>query len=205
MIQPGGRATAHVSGEGSPLALVSILAPLLLVWVVIDHFTIESKAFSRLALLTVAGFAVHYVLPLRYRLAFFAVLSMFGWMGVARLIRGEVLSLREREFVQAARVIGMPTGRILVKELLPNLVAPIVISVSLMLPAYVAAEAGLAYLGIGVTSGISWGQTINNTVPHFETYPLYLWEPVVGIVALVLALNLLGDAVRDALDPKTRR
>src|SRR5688572_19693587 len=87
------------------------------------------------------------------------VLSMFGWMGVARLIRGEVLSLREREFVQAARVIGMPTGRILVKELLPNLVAPIVISVSLMLPAYVAAEAGLAYLGIGVTSGISWGQT----------------------------------------------
>jgi ABC-type dipeptide/oligopeptide/nickel transport system permease subunit len=137
--------------------------------------------------------------------ALVAVLSMFGWMGVARLIRGEVLSLREREFVQAARVIGMPTGRILVKELLPNLVAPIVISVSLMLPAYVAAEAGLAYLGIGVTSGISWGQTINNAVPHFETYPLYLWEPVVGIVALVLALNLLGDAVRDALDPKTRR
>ena len=137
--------------------------------------------------------------------ALVAVLSMFGWMGVARLIRGEVLSLREREFVQAARVIGMPTVRILSKELLPNLVAPIVISVSLMLPAYVAAEAGFAYLGIGVTSGISWGQTINKAVPHFETYPLYLWEPMIGIVALVLALNLLGDAVRDALDPKTRR
>lgn len=137
--------------------------------------------------------------------ALVAVLSMFGWMGVARLIRGEVLSLREREFVQAARVIGMPTSRILMKELLPNLVAPIVISVSLMLPAYVAAEAGFAYLGIGVTSGISWGQTINKAVPHFETYPLYLWEPMIGIVALVLALNLLGDAVRDALDPKTRR
>jgi ABC-type dipeptide/oligopeptide/nickel transport system permease subunit len=137
--------------------------------------------------------------------ALVAVLSMFGWMGVARLIRGEVLSLREREFVQAARVIGMPTSRILSKELLPNLVAPIVISVSLMLPAYVAAEAGFAYLGIGVTSGISWGQTINKAVPHFETYPLYLWEPMIGIVALVLALNLLGDAVRDALDPKTRR
>ena len=63
----------------------------------------------------------------------------------------------------------------------------------------------LIYLGIGVTSGISWGQTINKAVPHFETYPLYLWEPMLGIVALVLALNLLGDAVRDALDPKTRR
>jgi peptide/nickel transport system permease protein len=137
--------------------------------------------------------------------ALVAVLSIFGWMGVARLIRGEVLSLREREFVQAARVIGMPTSRILVKELLPNLVAPIVISISLMLPAYVAAEAGLAYLGIGVTSGISWGQTINKATASFETYPLYLWEPMIGIVALVLSLNLLGDAVRDALDPKTRR
>ncbi|MCW2768033.1 MAG: oppC [Nocardioides sp.] len=133
------------------------------------------------------------------------VLAFFGWMGVARLIRGEVLSLREREFVQAARVIGMPTRRILVRELLPNLAAPIVVSVSLMLPAFVAAEAGLAYLGIGVTSSPSWGQTINKAVDFFETYPLFLWEPVLGIVALVLALNLLGDAVRDALDPKTRR
>ena len=96
---------------------------------------------------------------------------MFGWMGVARLIRGEVLSLREREFVQAARVIGMPTSRILVKELLPNLVAPIVVSVSLMLPAFVAAEAGLAFLGIGVTSGISWGQTINKAVASLRDVP----------------------------------
>ena len=133
------------------------------------------------------------------------MLSLFGWMGVARLIRGEVLSLREREFIQAARVLGMPTRRILIKELLPNLAAPIVISVSLMLPAFVAAEAGLAFLGIGVTGGASWGQTINKAVPYFETYPLYLWEPLIGIVALVLALNLLGDAIRDALDPKTRR
>ncbi|GAB3762928.1 peptide/nickel transport system permease protein [Nocardioides ginsengisegetis] len=137
--------------------------------------------------------------------ALIVVLAGFGWMGVARLIRGEVLSLREREFVQAARVIGMPTSRILMKELLPNLTAPIVVSVSLALPAFVAAEAGFAFLGIGVTSGISWGQTINKATPFFESYPLYLWEPMIGIVALVLALNLLGDAVRDALDPKTRR
>ena len=99
-------------------------------------------------------------------------------MGVARLIRGEVLSLREREFVQAARVMGMPTRRILFKELLPNLAAPIVVSVSLMLPAFVAAEAGLAFLGIGVTGGASWGQTIiKAATPYFEQYPLYLWEP----------------------------
>lgn len=134
-----------------------------------------------------------------------AVLSVFGWMSVARLVRGEVLSLREREFVQAARVIGMPTPRILVRELLPNLAAPIIISVSLMLPAFVAAEAGLAYLGIGVTQGASWGQTIDKATPFFESYPLYLYLPMAGITLLVLALNLLGDAIRDALDPKTRR
>ncbi|MCL8027387.1 ABC transporter permease [Nocardioides bruguierae] len=133
------------------------------------------------------------------------VLSFFGWMGLARLIRGEVLSLREREFIHAARVMGMPTRRILVKELLPNIVAPIVVSTSLMLPAFVAAEAGLAYLGVGITSRPSWGQMLDQGTSFFSNYPLYLYEPLIAIVALVLALNLLGDAIRDALDPKTRR
>jgi peptide/nickel transport system permease protein len=120
------------------------------------------------------------------------VLAVFGWMPIARLIRGEVLSLREREFIQSARV-------------LPNLAAPIVVAVSLMLPTLVTAEATLAFLGIGVTESPSWGQTINLAVDFFELYPLYLYEPLLGVVILVLALNLLGDAVRDALDPKTRR
>lgn len=138
-------------------------------------------------------------------LSLIGVLSMFGWMTVARLIRGEVLSLREREFIHAARVIGMPTHRILFRELLPNLAAPIVISISLMLPAFVAAEAGLAFLGIGVSGSASWGQTIAKAVPYWDTYKLFLWQPLLGVVLLVLALNLLGDAVRDAFDPKTRR
>lgn len=137
--------------------------------------------------------------------ALIAVLASFGWMTVARLIRGEVLSLREREFVQAARVMGMPTSRLLLKELLPNLVAPIVVASSLMLPAFVSAEAGLAFLGIGVTARPSWGQTLNQAIDFFTDYPLYLYQPLLGIVLLVLALNLLGDALRDALDPKTRR
>ena len=138
-------------------------------------------------------------------IALLAVLSLFGWMTLARLVRGEVLSLREREFVQAARVIGVPTRRILFKELLPNLLAPIIVSISLGLPAFVTAEAGLAYLGIGVVGIPSWGQTINKAVNFFDTYPLYLYAPVLGVVILVMALNLLGDAVRDAFDPKTRR
>ncbi len=134
-----------------------------------------------------------------------AVLTIFGWMGMARLIRGQVLSLREREFIQSAQVIGVPTRQILFKELLPNLIAPIVISISLTLPGFVALEAGLSYLGIGITGAPSWGQTINQAANYYNTYPLYLWPPVIGVTVLVLVLNLLGDSIRDAFDPKTRR
>jgi peptide/nickel transport system permease protein len=133
------------------------------------------------------------------------VLVVLGWMGLARLIRGQVLSLREREFIQAAQVIGAPTRRILFKELLPNMIAPIVVSISLSLPAFVAAEAALSFLGLGLTGIPSLGQTINQAQGSFSVYPLYLWAPVITIMLLVLSLNLLGDAVRDAFDPKTRR
>lgn len=133
------------------------------------------------------------------------ILAGFGWMSMARLVRGEVLSLREREFILSAEVIGMPVSRIMFKELLPNLVAPMVVAISLMLPAFIAAEAALAFLGVGITQGESWGQTIGQAVQYFELYPQYLWQPLLGIVVLVVALNLLGDAIRDAVDPKTRR
>ena len=137
--------------------------------------------------------------------ALIAILVIFGWMGLARLIRGQVLSLREREFIQAAEVIGAPTRRILFKELLPNLVAPIVIAVSLSLPAFVALEAGLSLLGIGLTGQPSLGQIVESARGYYSEYPLYLFAPVGVIATLVLALNLLGDSVRDAFDPKTRR
>lgn len=137
--------------------------------------------------------------------ALLLVLSVFGWMPLARLIRGEVLSLREREFVQAARVIGVSTPAILRRELLPNLIAPIIVFFSLSIPTFVSAEAALAYLGIGVIGIPSWGQTINLGVDYFNAYPLYLWAPIVGVLTLVVALNLLGDSIRDAFDPKTRR
>ena len=133
------------------------------------------------------------------------ILVIFGWMGICRLVRGQVLSLREREFVQAAQVMGVPTRRILFKELLPNLVAPIVVATSLALPAYVTAEAGLSYLGIGIVGIPSLGQTIFDAQAWWNLYPLYLWAPVLTITVLVLALNLLADSIRDAFDPRTRR
>jgi ABC-type dipeptide/oligopeptide/nickel transport system permease subunit len=134
------------------------------------------------------------------------VLSFFGWAGLARLIRGEVLSLREREFIAAAKVLGVPTRAVLFRELLPNLVAPIVVSVSLAVPTYVVTEAGLTFLGVGLTEPTpSWGVTISAAQNFYRADPLYLWLPVAGITILVLALSLLGDSVRDAFDPRTRR
>jgi ABC-type dipeptide/oligopeptide/nickel transport system permease subunit len=165
-----------------------LLAALAISPIIADRFGTDIELYNRLTFWTLVG-----------------ILVVFGWMGMTRLIRGEVLSLREREFVKAARVIGVPTRQILVREILPNLVAPIVVSISLGLPAFVAAEAGLSYLGIGVQGQPSWGQTIDGATKYWETYPLYLWEPVIGIAVLVVALNLLGDAIRDAFDPKTRR
>lgn len=133
------------------------------------------------------------------------ILTVFGWMGMTRLIRGQVLSLREREFVQAAQVMGVSTRRILFKELLPNLVAPIVVATSLALPGLVTAEAGLSFLGIGITGYPSLGQTIALAQSYWQTYPLYLWAPVLTITVLVVTLNLVGDSIRDAFDPRTRR
>ncbi len=134
------------------------------------------------------------------------ILVIFGWLGLARLIRGEVFSLREREFVQAARVIGVPTRQILSKEILPNLLGPIIVSASIAVPAYIASEAVLSYLGAGLVEPTpSWGRTVSDAQNSYSIYPLYFWPPVLSIALLVLALSLLGDAIRDAFDPNTRR
>ena len=134
------------------------------------------------------------------------VLIFFGWIALARLIRGEVFSLREREFVQAAKVIGVPTRQILFREILPNLVGPIIVSASIAVPAYITAEATLSFLGAGlVEPTASWGRTVALAQNTYAAYPLFLWPPVASIAILVLALSLLGEAIRDAFDPNTRR
>ncbi|AKU18918.1 peptide ABC transporter permease [Luteipulveratus mongoliensis] len=134
------------------------------------------------------------------------VLVLFSWPTVARLVRGEVLSLREREFVQAARSLGMPTSRIIRKELLPNLLGPILVNLSVLIPAFISVEAALSYLGVGLQPPInSWGQTISAGSAQFDTYPLWMWVPAISVSLLVLALSLFGDAVSDAFNPQTRR
>ncbi|MEU0007572.1 ABC transporter permease [Streptomyces sp. NPDC006314] len=134
------------------------------------------------------------------------VLAFFGWAPIARLLRGQVLGLREREFVEAAKVTGASPMRIVFKELLPNLWTPILIQSTLMLPAYVTAEAGLAFLGVGMLDPTpDWGVMIQRGAQFYTEDITFMLFPGLAMVIFVLAFNLLGDSVRDALDPKSKR
>jgi peptide/nickel transport system permease protein len=135
-----------------------------------------------------------------------ALFAAFGWPGTARLVRGQVLSLREREFIEAARGAGARLWRILFRELLPNLGAPILVAFSLSIPAYITGEAALSFLGIGMLEPTpDFGRMIYRSLNFLQTDPAYVFFPGVTIFALVLAFNLFGDALRDALDPKSSR
>jgi len=134
------------------------------------------------------------------------VLSVLGWMSSARLIRGQVLSLREREFIDAARMSGASTWRIVRRELLPNLWSPTLIVLSLSIPAVITGEAALSFLGVGILEPIpDWGRMVKNGADVYSTDPTYLIAPGAALLILVIALNLLGDSLRDALDPKSTR
>ncbi|MER6079678.1 ABC transporter permease [Streptomyces sp. NPDC001833] len=138
--------------------------------------------------------------------ALILVLSAFGWASIARLLRGQVLGLREREFVEAAKVTGASPMRIVFKELLPNLWTPIIIQSTLLLPAFVTTEAGLAFLGVGIIDPTpDWGVMIQRGAQFYSQDITFMLFPGVSMVLFVVAFNLLGDSVRDALDPKSKR
>jgi peptide/nickel transport system permease protein len=135
-----------------------------------------------------------------------AVFAAFGWTGTARLVRGQVISLRESQFVDAARASGAGVGHILFRELLPNIWAPILVSFSLAVPAYVTGEAALSFLGIGIVEPTpDFGRMIFSSIAYLQTDPAYVFFPGITIFALVLAFNLFGDSLRDALDPRSAR
>jgi ABC-type dipeptide/oligopeptide/nickel transport system permease subunit len=133
-------------------------------------------------------------------------LVFFGWTGFYRLIRSQAMSLRERDFVMAAQAMGASSWRIIVKEILPNLWPTAIVFTSLSLPAYIAAEATFSFLGVGVRPPAStFGLVLSDAVGYWRNDPAYLLIPSVILIAIVLSLNLLGDAIRDALDPKAGR
>jgi peptide/nickel transport system permease protein len=134
------------------------------------------------------------------------IFAAFGWTSTARLVRGQVISLREREFVEAARASGAGLGHMLFRQLLPNLWAPILVAFSLAVPQYITGEAALSFLGIGMLEPTpDFGRTIFRSLNYLQTDPAYVLFPGVTIFVLVLAFNLFGDALRDALDPKSLR
>lgn len=134
------------------------------------------------------------------------LLSVFSWPYLARIIRGQVLSLREREFVEAAISLGATNRTILFKELLPNLWGPIIVFTTLSFPGVIGAEAGLAYLGVSVQEpDSSWGKILSYSIGYFVQDPAYFFFPLTLLVIVVLSFNLLGDALRDALDPRANR
>ncbi|MEP7331655.1 MAG: ABC transporter permease [Terracoccus sp.] len=134
------------------------------------------------------------------------VLGFFGWPTFARIIRGQVLSMREREFIEAARSLGASNRRIYFKELLPNLWAPILVYGTLVLPAYVSAEAALSFLGVGIKPPTpTLGNILTNSVNYASSVPIFFLVPGLAIAIVVLSFNLLGDGLRDALDPKADR
>ncbi len=135
-----------------------------------------------------------------------ATFAVFNWTNTARLVRGQVITLREREFVEAARASSARTTHILLRQLLPNIWAPILVTVSLNVPALITAEAALAFVGIGVNEPTAdLGRMIFNSIGYVSADPMYTFVPGVTIFLLVLAFNLFGDSLRDALDPKSSR
>jgi peptide/nickel transport system permease protein len=132
------------------------------------------------------------------------VIGFFNWPYMGRIIRGQTLGLREREFVDAARSLGARGPYILFKELLPNLVAPIIVYSTLLIPTNILFEAGLSFLGVGIQPPqASWGGMLNEAVTLYQADPWFMLVPGLAIFITVLAFNLLGDGVRDALDPRS--
>jgi peptide/nickel transport system permease protein len=136
--------------------------------------------------------------------ALILIIGFFGFPYVGRLVRGQVIALRQREFVEAARALGASDRRILGTEILPNLVSPILVVATLTIPTRILAEAALSFLGVGIQPpGTSWGQLLGSASHVFTVTPTYMLFPGLTVVVTVLACNLLGDGLRDAFDPKT--
>lgn len=138
--------------------------------------------------------------------AIILALSITGWMGMARLVRGQIFQLKEQEFIMAAKTLGANTSRMMLKHLIPNTMGPIIVSITFTIPGAIFTEAVLSFLGLGLRPPLaSLGVLINQGYLLFRTASWNLWFPSFIISLIMLAFNLLGDGLRDALDPKMRK
>lgn len=136
----------------------------------------------------------------------FIALGIAYWLGMARIVRAQILSLKEQEYVLAARTVGSDSWRILFRHLLPNSMGPIIITMTLAIPEAIFTEAFLSFIGLGVAAPMaSWGVLASEGVTSLRSYPFQLFFPAMAISITMLAFNFLGDGLRDALDPRARR
>ena len=134
------------------------------------------------------------------------VIALFGWSVVARVVRGQTLSLRRREFVEAALSLGASDVRIMTLDILPNVVAPIIVYTSLLIPSFVVLESTLSFLGLGVPPPTpTWGGMLSDSVTYYRQAWWYVVFPGLALLTTTLAFNLFGDSIRDAFDPRADR
>lgn len=136
----------------------------------------------------------------------FIALGLVYWLRMARIVRGQVLALREQEYVLAARLIGAGAWRIILRHLLPNAMGPIIVTLTLSIPEAIFTEAFLSFIGLGVSAPMaSWGVLASESVSGLRSYPYQLLYPALAISLTMLSFNFLGDGLRDALDPRMRK
>lgn len=132
-------------------------------------------------------------------------LSLGGWVGYARLVRAQVLAIREREFVEAARALGASDARVIVRHIWPNIIQPIVVQGAIGVAGAILAEATMSFLGLGVPPPTaSWGSMLNDSRAHLFDAPHLVLFPALAVMLAVLSFNFIGDALRDYLDPRSR-
>ena len=134
------------------------------------------------------------------------VISLFGWAAVARIVRGQVLSIREKEYIEAARSLGASSWRIMFVDILPNVAAQLIVYATLLIPVSIVAEASLSFLGLGIPPPTAdWGQMLAEAETIYQQAWWFLVFPGLALLITTLAFNILGDGVRDALDPRFDR
>jgi oligopeptide transport system permease protein len=135
----------------------------------------------------------------------FVGIGLTAWENMARLARGQVLSVREKEFIEAARAIGAGHLRIMFRHILPNIIGPLIVAETLAIPSYITTEAFLSFIGLGVNPPTpSWGLMISQGAQAIRTYPNQALAPALALAITMFAFNFLGDGLRDALDPRMR-
>ena len=134
------------------------------------------------------------------------IFTLFGWFYPARIMRAQVLSIREKEYIEAARMIGASDARIIRSHVLPHLIAPMIVYSTLIVASYVLLEAGLSFLGVGIPIDVpSWGNLLSTAPEYYTTRPMLMVWPGLAVLLATLAFNLLGDGLRDAFDPRSTR